>query len=190
MVIDKEATQNKIAGLRERRTQLRSEEKLFTKAAGIEELTEKSRQEVERFEKDIDAVKKDLAEYKAQKEAAIAPTLLAMREKISSLLPVGEGRIEIDDDGKVIIGWLFPVAPFVNYEGLSGGQKVIFDQALADALLKDVENKVLIYEGAEVDPANLKELLNKLPGVDAQTVVNTWFDPEEIPDDWKVVYLK
>lgn len=190
-MVDKQTTQNQIDGLIARGKDLRVKERIFLKASGLDEQAEKCRQEAQVHEIDIDAIKEELSEFRSKKEIALMSTLVAICGKISELLPVdmGEGRIEIDDDGNVIIGLQSPKGSFVTYGGLSGGQKVIFKQALACALLRDAENKVLIYEAAEIDPNHLSLLLQRLLKIDAQVIVNTWFKPEQTPDDWNVVYL-
>jgi len=79
----------------------------------------------------------------------------------------------------------------VPYNGLSGGEKVFFDGALASALLKDGGQKILVLEGGELDDSNLVATLEKiiLAHPDAQVIVNTWYNPHEVPEGWKVIQL-
>ena len=196
--MDIKIIEQQIEGLIEKGKGLREEERLFLKASGNLESIEKYKQEVVALEGQIETKKEDLQELKAQKADAVRNTLISMQDKITELLPEGEGIVHLEDDGSFIIGWMLPNKPLVPYEGLSGGQKVIFGQALGNALLGDAKEKMLIYEAGEVDEANLIALLNQIEKTqgDIQVIVNTWFKLEDdagnsiVPKGWNLIELR
>lgn len=191
--MDIELIEQQIQGLIEKGKGLREKEKVFLKNAGIAESIEKYKQEVITLQSDIETKKEELAELKAQKADVVRDTLIGMQNKITELLPMGDGIVHINDDGSFVHGWMLPNKPFVPYAGLSTGQKRIFEQAFGSALLGDAKEKLLIYEAAEIEgynslPALLKQI-EKMQG-DAQVIVNTWFKPESIPKGWNLIELE
>ena len=189
--MDSNIIQDQIDGLIEKGKELRKKEKIFLKASGLNESIEKLKAELVTLEANIETEKEQLAELKAKKSEALKNTLMAMQDKITELLPMGDGIVHIEDDGSLAIGWLLPGKAFVRYDGLSGGQKVIFGEALGNALLGDA-SKFIIYEAAEVEgydslPALLKQI--KKTQSDTQIIVNTWFKPKTIPKGWNLIEL-
>jgi putative intracellular protease/amidase len=73
----------------------------------------------------------------------------------------------------------------VAYAGLSGGEKALFDPALAYAL----KANVLLQESAELDEERLLESLGKFNGAKVQVVVSTCHAPAVLPAEWKVIQL-
>lgn len=188
--MDIKIIEQQIQGLIEKGKELRKKERIFLKASGIEESIEKYKQEVVTLESDIEAKKEELAELKAQKAEAVRNTLIAMQDKITELLPVGDGVAHITDDGSFILGWLKPGKALVPYEGLSGGEKVIFGNALGGALLSKATNKMLIMECAEIDDENLSKQLKVLEKVKGtQTILNTCHRPKAIPKAFNLIEL-
>ena len=188
--MDTEIIKQQIAGLIEKGKGLREKERLFIKMSGILESIEKYKQEVVTLETDAEVAKEDLAELKAKKSDAVKSTLIAMQEKITELLPEGDGILHIEDDGSFVIGWLRPSKNLVPYEGLSGGEKVIFGNALGGALLSKATNKMLIIEAAEVDDKSLEKQLKVLAKVkDTQIIVSTCHRPKTIPKAFNVIEL-
>ncbi len=168
----------------------RKDEAIFLKHAGIAESIEKYKLDVTRTEAALEVKKEDLAELKAQKSDAVRNTLISIQDKITELLPEGDGVVHINDDNSFIIGWMLPSKPLVPYAGLSDGQKVIFGRALSNALMGDAKNKLLVFEAAEVDPPNLELMLDRIVSNtddDVQVIVNTWFRPESIPKGWNLI---
>ncbi len=169
---------------------LRADEAIFLKHAGIAESIEKYKLDVTRTEAALEVKKEELAELKAQKAEAVKSTLMDIQDKITELLPEGDGIVHINDDDSFIIGWMLPSKPLVPYEGLSGGQKVVFGRALSNALMGDAKNKLLVFEAAEVDPPNLTSMLERIvahTNEETQVIVNTWFMPESIPKGWNLI---
>jgi len=190
--MDIQIIEDQIKGITEKDKELRAKERLFLKVSGTDESIEKSKQEVANIQADIEGKKEVLAELKAEKADAVRNTLISMQDKISELLPEGEGVVHLEDDGSFVIGWMLPNKPLVPYEGLSGGQKVIFGQALGNALLGDAKEKMLIYEGGELDERNLNALLKQIGEKkdDTQIIINTWCKPANIPKGWNLIELK
>ena len=189
--METELIEQQIEGLIEKGKGLRENEKVFLKNAGLVESIEKYKQEIITLQSDIETKKEELSELKAQKADAVRDTLIAMQDKITELLPEGEGIVHLEDDGSFIIGWMLPNKPLVPYEGLSGGQKVVFGQALGNALLGNAKEKMLIYEGGEVDEKNLAALLKQIGGKkdDTQVIINTWAKPKAVPKGWNLIEL-
>jgi len=174
------------------RKQLKENERVFIKHSGIAESIEQYRVEISQRESELESEKDKLYELKAAKSDAVKGTLMAVQDRITELLPEGEGIVHIEDDGSFVIGWMLPSKPLVPYAGLSGGQKVIFGRALSNALMGDAKNKVLIYEAAEVDSSNLLPMLEQIEAntePDTQVIASTWYAPEEVPTGWNVITL-
>jgi len=190
--VDIKIIEDQIEGLIGKGKGLREQQRLFDKSSGIVELIEKSKQDMVNLENDVATKREDLSELKAQKADAVRDTLISMQDKISELLPEGEGVVHLEDDGKFIVGWLKPGKPLVPYEGLSGGERVIFGNALANALLGGAANKMIIMEVAEIDDENLEKQLKVLEKADADTqiLVCTCHAPKNIPASFNIIELK
>ena len=186
-----EMIKEQIDALENYRKQLQGNERIFLKVSGISESIEQYRAEISRLETSQEAKKEDLAELKAEKADAVKDTLIAMQDKISELLPMGDGIVHLQDDGKLIIGWLKPGKTLVPYEGLSGGEKILFGAALSNAFFGKATNKVLLIEGAEIDDKNLEKQLKVLEEVDndTQVVLSTCHIPENIPKSFHIIEL-
>jgi len=189
-----EIIEEQITALTETGKKLRENEKPFLKVSGITESIEQYKAEVTRLETSHEAKKEDLAELKAEKSDAVKDTLISIQDRITELLPEGDGIVHINDDNSFIIGWMLPGKPLVPYEGLSSGQKVIFGRALSNALMGDAKNKILIYEAAEVDAPNIRPILERIQDSaepDTQVIVNTWYyAPEIVPKGWNIITLQ
>lgn len=190
--MDIQIIKDQIEGLTKKGQGLREQQRLFDKSSGIVELIEKSKLDLVGFENDMAVKKEELADLKVQKADAVRNTLVAIQDKITELLPEGEGVVHLEDDDSFIIGWMLPNKPLVPYDGLSDGQKVMFGQALGNALMGDIKDKLLIYEGAEVDEKNLIALLKQIGQRedDTQVIVNTWAKPKSIPKGWHIIELE
>jgi len=181
---DIQTMQDQIAGLEAALKTLRDEKDLFVKAQGLDESAEKSRKDIVERETDLEVIKTELAELRGKKTAALATTGDALSAKMAEALPEGKGILEISDEG-VFIGWEIPGRGRVPYEGLSGGQKVAFDQALIHALMGPGP-KTLIIEGAELDREHLLASMEKLAGLpeEVQIILSTCHKPFGKPDGW------
>ncbi len=178
--------EEQIEGLTAKGRGLREKE---AKASGIVQTIEKYGMEIAEYQGELEDLKETLAEHKSQKAEAVKATLISMQEKITALLPEGDGIVHINE--KLIIGWLLPNKPLVPFEGLSGGQKIVFGQALGNSLLGDAKEKLLLYEAGEVDEKNLIALLGCIDKAkdETQTAVNTWAKPKAIPKGWNSIDL-
>jgi len=186
-----EMIKEQINALEENRSGLKENERIFLRVSGISESIEQYRAEIARLESGHEAKKEELADIKAQKSDAVRNTLVHVQDRITELLPEGKGVVRIEDDGSFFVGWEFlPDKMAIPYDGLSGGQKVVFGRALSKALMGDATNAILVYEAAEVDPPNLISMLERIVTVtneNTQVIVNTWFTPEEIPTGWNLI---
>ena len=188
---DTNLLENQITGLKAKIKDLRSDERIFLKASGLEEEAEKAKIEVAEFENKIQAEKEDISDLRSKKTAALQKTIKAFAKTMSTILPSGQALFNIQGDGVVFIGWKNGDRT-TPYEGLSGGERVTFDSALSYALLGDAENKVIILEAAELDGPNFTATLAHLEksNPDAQLIVNSCHVPSKIPEGWAVVKFK
>ena len=177
--------EDQIRGLSARKSELEIKEKRFFKVQGIEESIEKARSDMETYEVDLQAEKEELSELQAQKTVAVVKTTAGMLDAMNKFLP--DGTAIIDINGAVNIGWLKTGDKEPRpYHALSGGEKAIFDSALAFVLLGDAEHKVIIIEAGEADDKNLNGLIKRINAkpTDAQILINCWHRPAKKPKGW------
>lgn len=176
-----------IVGLNQKKKNLRADEAIFLKLVGINEEIEKAIQDKAGFEEDLTLSKKNRDFYKKKKADSVAETMSKISEKMNVVLPFGEAVFTYDEeeDGKrtMEIGWdnEMVVTP---YNGLSGGEKQIFDAALANIL----EANIIVVEAAELDGDNFQKTLFELAKLDKQVIVNTCHPiGVEIPENFKII---
>ena len=185
--MDKQLVIDKIGGLKARLKNLEADRDLLLKAQGLDEQAELARKKAEDLKENVDRQKKQIQAHKDKINSVMSTSTGALEAKMSAILPAGKPVFSISADGEVFIGWVKPgEAVPVPYTGLSGGERVPFNQALLFAL----GGTVLIEEAAEVDREHLGPILQKLGESDIQIVVNTCHEPREIPLGWTVVEVK
>ena len=128
--------EQRVAGLRATLDGLREDERLFQRAAGLKVQQEKDHTATLELEARLTAGKKELAELLDQKARAMQTTATALAQKMGQMLPYGQAVFSVDDEGKVFLGWDLPNHGLVAHGGLSGGQRTMFDGALAYALAR------------------------------------------------------
>ena len=183
--MDIQIMEQQLKGFEEKGKQLRAQEAIFLKVQGMKEQIEQSRSEAGDIESGIQDLKEQISELKGQKADAVKTTIVAITDKMNAVLPEGEAVFEID--GGVSIGW--KIGDVVKpYQGLSGGERVVFDGAMANALGAGM----LIYEAAETDQERLPDLITKLSESERQVIINTWVGPApgDIPDRWEMVEVR
>lgn len=175
--------QDQITGLDARLKELRNIKDRFIKAQGLEEESEKARQEIGGLEVDHQTVKEELSELQGKKAGALAPVSAGLSAAMSGALPEGRGLLEIGDDG-VFLGWELGGVRR-PYRGLSSGQKVTFEAALSHALLGPGP-KLLIVEGGELDQEHLLATMQQLAGLpeEVQVMLMTCHRPFGKPEGW------
>ncbi len=161
------------------------------KLQGLDEEILKQQGNILDIDKKLDEEKEDLEKLRAKKEADVRGVMEQIRARVNKLLPYGKSFIAVDD-GQTIIGWTIDKI-FIRREGLSGAQKIMFDQALSYALLAG-RTGILEYEAAEIDKDNFKLLLERLNDTGFQVIVKTWYNPpvkgfSKILKDWNVIKL-
>lgn len=180
-----------VEGIKQALKELRQQESLLTKAQGLDEQLEKSRQRVQKVEKDIKHYKEQVSKLETQREQALSASVEAMAEAMGKVLPYGRAVFSIQD-GKVFLGWDRDDGAPVSRSGLSGGELVCFDSALAYALMGNAQQRVVAVEAAELDDAHLGALVERIISVDENTqiLVNTCHKPEgSLPEGWNVIQL-
>jgi len=181
-----EIMEKRCEGLRTRLDQLRADERQFQRAAGLREQQEKDFAAARDLERKRDEAKAALGKLRAKKVAAIQSTADALAKKMAAFLPNGRAVFSVNDDGGVDLGWDIPGHGFVPRAGLSGGQSVIFDAALAYALNRqDKANPVIIIEGAELGQ-EIAPMLEKIAGanVETQIIACTCHELAAVPAGW------
>ena len=167
----------------------REAERILIKANTLAEQVEKARVDRDPFEKRITEIKEEKAKLKTQKTTSLSGVAAKLQGEITKLLPDGEAVLRIDEEG-IFIG-LKRDGKVTPYLSLSGGERAFFDAALANALLGDSLNKIIIGEMAEVDADKMSTLLKEITEIhpDVQFIFNSCHAPKEIPDNWKVEVL-
>ncbi|WP_027185581.1 hypothetical protein [Desulfovibrio inopinatus] len=185
MNTDMEMLDDMIGGIAQKLLECREQRDTLIRASTMEEQAAKARAEAEGLVEQIKNAKAELKRQKARKEDALAGTLSSLTATMSAYLPHGAAVIEIES-GTVAFGWSMD-GRTVPYAGLSGGQKAIFDAALAAAL----KATTIIVEAAEVDSTNLSAFLNTVEAANPETqiIINTCHAPERLPDGWEIVMI-
>lgn len=182
--MDVQMMQNQIDGMIEKGKDLRQQEAVFLKVAGIDEEIAKTQIEKNDLAEKIETLKTDLADLKEKKRLAVEKTAEAMALKMGEILPEGTAIFETGESG-VFIGWNGPNGK-IPYDGLSGGQKTAFDAALAHALTANI----IVIEAAELDSKHLDMTLEKLKDHESQILINTCHAPTgTIPENFNTVTL-
>ena len=173
--------QDLITGLESKLKTLQNDKEVFIRAQGMDIEAEKMRAEVQKINDEVADLKVQVSELQSGKIKAIAPVASGMSKAMNAFLPQGSAELKIEEDGTFSICW-----GDVPYPGLSGGEKVMFDAALAKAL----GATVLCVEAAETDEANLQALLAKYEASDIeQVIVLTCYGPVVVPAGWKITQL-
>ena len=178
--------QDLITGLEGKLKALQADKEVFVRAQGMDIEAEKLRAEGQKITDQVADLKVQVSELQSGKIKAIAPVVSGMSAAMNSFLAVGYATLQILEDGSFFIGWVNEAGQTVPYAGLSGGEKISFDAALAKAL----GATVLCVEAAETDEANLQALLDKYEASDIeQVMVSTCHGPAEVAAKWEVTLL-
>ncbi len=192
--MDKQMLQDQIEGLRQMITSLRATERQLIKAATLGEQIEKARVEADALQKDIQAVKEAKEKLKDQRASSMMNAAKGIEERMNAFLPSGAAIFNITEDQTLEMSYL---AHFEDgsqartpYLSLSGGEKVVFDLALSNALLDGAGQKVILAEVAELDDEHLQGLCEAIARIkpDAQVVLNSCHGLKNgAPEGWKIV---
>ena len=177
-----------LVGMQSRKAELNAAIPALQSYATLEKELRVARVDVETLTVELDKAK----EAKTKAADAINDTIKAcakyFREKSTDgILP--EGHIHIEDDGRtrLQIGWQRDL--FVPRQSLSGGEKAIFDAAMASVL---VPSAAIWIEAAECDDTTLAATMEKLAPLPQQVVILTchWVDLDPVvADEWTVVRM-
>jgi len=181
---DLQIFRDRITGLEESLKAHQDKKEIFNKAQGLAEEKEKLLSEAEKTRASIETAKETHKGLVEKKNAAVRAVLQKVQVSMDTVLPRGRSILRIDEDGGFYIGWQDQKDP-VPYSGLSGGEKVAFDQALARAL----GATVLIVEAAEMDPTRLAEAMDRYGKTGLQVIVSSCHEPTAYPGGWKAVRL-
>ncbi|WP_165175871.1 hypothetical protein [Desulfovibrio sp. ZJ369] len=183
--------EQRVSGLRARMDALRADERLFQRAAGLRTQLEKDRAAVLELASALEAEKKTLDDLRNKKAAAMQATATAIAEKMGQVLPLGRAEFRVDDEGAVFLGWEIPGHGVVPCGGLSGGQRVMFESALAYALApQGQKNPLILIEGAELGQ-EIGLLLESVAtsNVDTQIIACTCHELASISDGWTAAHV-
>jgi len=189
MSADTAILEQQVSGLEARLRTLRGELALYNQAKGLDEAAEAERAKADEARKACGQAKAILEDLKSQKARAVAGTYAKLAAAMGQILPEGNAVMRIEDDGAVTLAWARPDGAEIPHAGLSGGQRVLFDAALAHALLGDAKHRVLILEAAELDEAHLTLALEHMAATNpgTQILVNSCHEPAEVPEGWDVI---
>lgn len=179
-----------IAELEARLATLRDQRDAHVKASGMAEEQAKLKLEVSELSLEIQADKEALAELQGQKAGVVSGVCGKIADAMSAILPEGRAVFEIRDE-TVFIGWERN-GVIVPVQGLSGGQRAVFNPALAYVLAGEGE-KIISIEGGEIDSSNMATMLDQIPKripSDCQVIISTCNSPNSVPDTWEVTILK
>ena len=178
--------QDLITGLEGKLKALQADKEIFIRAQGMDIEAEKLRDEAQKINDEVADLKVQVGELQRGKIKAIAPVASGMSAAMNAFLATGSATLQILEDGDFFIGWVNEAGQTVPYAGLSGGEKIMFDAALAKAL----GATVLCVEAAETDEVNLQALLEKYEASDIeQVIVSTCHGLDAVPAGWEVSIL-
>ena len=185
---NKQILTDQIAGLTVKGKGLRVDEAIFLKLQGINETIEKTKQEKTKTTADLEAAKADKKALVEKKNTAVSASFSKIIEKMNEILPDGQAAINLDDG--LFLGWELDNV-YTPYNGLSGGQKQIFDAALGYVL----DANIICIESAELDPDHMMALMEDMTEVDKQVLISTRSMPRDeqhpasyiVPDGFVVV---
>lgn len=161
------------------------------RVSGLRTQQEKDRAAVLELASALEAEKKTLDDLRNKKAAAMQATATAVAQKMGHMLPYGQAVFGVGDDGDVVLGWEIPGHGFVTHGGLSGGQRVIFDGALAYALVpQGQKNPVILVEEAELgqEIGLLLESVAK-SNVNTQIIACTCHELASMSEGWTAVHV-
>ena len=181
--MDKQIITDQITGLIEQGKTLRSQEAIFLKMQGINEEIEKTRADQEENKDKLVKAKETLKKLVAQKNDAVEKSFSKIKDKMNKVLPSGQAAIDLDDG--LFIGWEVEVGINTPYNGLSGGQKQMFDGALAHVL----DANIIVMECAELDDDHMLAMLEDLAYLDKQCLVSTCHPVNAKPAEFEMVEL-
>ena len=179
----KQILTDQITGLTEKGKGLRTQEAIFLKLQGINETIEKTKQEKTKLITDLETAKADKKSLIAQKNEAVSASFSKIIDKMNEVLPTGEAVINLDDG--LFIGWETDIAKgiYTPYNGLSGGQKQIFDAAMGHVL----DANIICVEAAELDTEHMMALMEDMVEIDKQVLMATCHPVDVVPDGFVVV---
>lgn len=180
---DIQMMQDHIAGLISKGQGLRAKEAVFLKLQGINEEIEKTGQERADKQKELEAAKKNLKSLVKKKNDAVAEAAGKIVEKMNTILPAGNAVFDCLDG--LVIGWEDDEGKRTPYNGLSGGQKQIFDTALAHVL----DANIIVLEAAELDSDHMAAALEDLAKIEKQVIINTCHPVGTVPEVFTYVDL-
>jgi seryl-tRNA synthetase len=189
-----EMLEQRKAGLQQQLETMRENERVLNRAAGIDESAAKAKQAAGEAEKQATELRKSLKDLKLKKAQAMDSSITDIEAALDMFLPHGNAAVSIDDEtGKLSFAWNMERAA-VPYSGLSGGQRVMFDAAMAHMLLCDAQNQVVVVEAAELG-TELGSMLSAIQEANsgAQVIVNTCFpfrDFNEQETGWRMIRVE
>jgi len=183
--MDKQIIQDQISGLIESGKALRAQEAVFLKMQGINEEIEKTRADQEENKEKLVKAKDNLKKLVTQKNDAVRQVTSKIVDKMTEVLPTGQAVINLDDG--LFIGWEVDISTgvYTPYNGLSGGQKQIFDGALSHVL----DANIIVLEAAELDNDHMLAVLEDLAGIDKQCLISTCHPVDVVPDGFVKIEL-
>lgn len=182
MMIDTKIIEDQIAGMVSKGQKLRADEAIFLKAKGVDETIVKTQNDHAKTIEDLETEKKSLKELKAKKMKAVSGASSKIEAKMNEILPLKNALFDCVDGLRM---GLKDGEKITLYNGLSGGQRKIFNAALSNVL----DTNIIVIEAAEIDPEHMAAVLEDLADSEKQILINTCHPVESVPDAFDVVEL-
>lgn len=178
---DIEILKDQVNALAQKNRELRKKETAFLRLQGIGEEIEKASGDRESLQKALKEAEEEKKTLLKKKKDAVSESLQKIMDRMNEVLPIGEAFL-VYEDKSVFIGWKTGER-ITPYNGLSGGEKQIFDTAIAHIL----NANILVLEAAELDNQHIAAALEDLEKASTQVIVNTCHTPPHVPESFVVV---
>lgn len=180
----------------DRQTYLEREKDLLKRQGTVETL-ERLKKELAEMEEKLAIQKDKMKELRRQREESLRSVCLQITDRINPWLSEGEASIEITEKGIVRIGWIIN-RRYHPLDGLSGGERVEFLQALSHVLgnRSDGTNKTdglklnfIELAEAGIYAGNILKQITEASSNEIQTIACNCYPMEDIPEGWEVIRL-
>ncbi len=180
---DIQMIKDQINGLIAKGKELRIKESIFLKVQGVNEEIEKTSLERSETRGKLEDARKNKKDLMDKKNKAVAEAAGEISASMNEILPAGKAVFDCLDG--LCIGWEIDGVK-KPYNGLSGGEKQIFDTALAHVL----DANIIVMECAELDSDHMQAALEDLAGLDKQVILSTCHVVDVVPESFVKIDLE
>jgi len=177
-ISEMELLKNQVSSLEQRLGALRANERLLIERQTLEKEAIESKMRAAEIARDIEALKEEQDKAQAVRDLSINTALTGLAQRLDKLLPEGRSYLEIVD-GKLRLGWNLAGTKRV-YKALSGGERISFDLAMADAFGANL----IIKEASELDGSRLEETMKRFAESPCQVILVSCHDTRTRDSRW------